>query len=273
LSEKRNFLSSKLFVSRTAIRFQKVDNTSISERNRHSLDFFVFTLSISSILSVQKIFLDFRNNSISLSAISGNNSISSITQISTKSVLSEHYIASGSEKKRRETSETSTETEERKNILSIRIKISPTVTSIITENNNLVNNSAVQKLINQTIIRTLTSYNIQLNRLFLSVDFSSSADSADQQDSLEQQNFSKSVESADNNISENNVIFRISDLDYFYSDLKKFYNKNNIVTIEKKTIYREIYIFCRRVDDYASIVEKKKIRNYISIYFRDNVLY
>jgi len=72
----------------------------------------------------------------------------STTQISTESVLLEHHIASGSEKKRRETSEISIKTEERKNILSIRVKILSTVTSIITENNNLVNNFAVQKLIN-----------------------------------------------------------------------------------------------------------------------------
>jgi len=103
----------------------------------------------------------------------------SITQISTESVLSEHYIASNSEKKRRKTNKILTETEKKKNILSIRVKILPTVTSIITENNNLVNNFAVQKLINQTIIRILTNYNIQLNRLLLSVDFSNSADSAD----------------------------------------------------------------------------------------------
>jgi len=179
LSEKRNFLNSKLFASRTATRFQKVDNTSISKRNRRSLDFSVFTLSIFFILSVQKIFFDFRNNSIFLSAIFDNNFILSITQISTESVLSEHYIASNSEKKRRKTNKILTETEKKKNILSIRVKILPTVTSIITENNNLVNNFAVQKLINQTIIRILTNYNIQLNRLLLSVDFSNSADSAD----------------------------------------------------------------------------------------------
>jgi len=91
----------------------------------------------------------------------------------------------------------------------------------------------------------------------LSVNFSNLADSANQQNSLEQQNFSKSVKSVNNNISENNIIFRIFDLDYFYSDFEKFYNKNNIIIIEKKIIYRKIYIFCRRINDYISIVEKK----------------
>ncbi len=62
-------------------------------------------------------------------------------------------------------------------------------------------------------------------------------------------------------------MFRIFNLDYFYLDLKKFYNKNNIVTIKKKIIYQEIYIFCRKVDDYVTIVKKKKIKNYMSTYF------
>jgi len=32
-------------------------------------------------------------------------------------------------------------------------------------------------------------------------------------------------------------MFQVFDLNYFYLDFKKFYNKNNIVTIEKKIIY------------------------------------
>jgi len=126
-----------LFVSRIAIRFQKVDDTSILKKNRRSLDFSVFILSIFLILSVQKVFSNFCNNSIL-----------SITQISTKSILLEYYIASDSKKKRRKTNEISTRTKEKKNILSIRIKILSTITSIIAENNNLVNNFAIQKLIN-----------------------------------------------------------------------------------------------------------------------------
>jgi len=97
-----------LFVLRIAIRFQKVDDISILEKNRRSLDFSVSILSIFFILFVQKVFFDFCNNSIFLLAIFDNNSILSITQISTKSILSEHYIVSNLEKKRQETSETLT---------------------------------------------------------------------------------------------------------------------------------------------------------------------
>jgi len=88
-----------------------------------------------------------------------------------------------------------------------------------------------------------------------------------QQNSLEQQNSLRLVKSIDNNILKNNVIFRVFDLDCFYLDLKKFYNKSDIVTIEKKIIYRKIYIFCRKVKNYVTIVKKEKIRKYKSIYF------
>jgi len=175
LSKKRNFLNSKSFALCIATRFQKIDNTFILERNRRSLDFSIFISSIFLILFVQEIFFDFRNNSIFLLAIFNNDSISSITQISTKFILSKYYIVNDLEKKRRETSEILTRTKERKNILLIQVKILLTVTSIIVENNNLVNNLAMQKLINQTITRVLTSYNIQLSKLLSSIDFSSLA--------------------------------------------------------------------------------------------------
>ena len=54
-------------------------------------------------------------------------------------------------------------------------------------------------------------------------------------------------------------MFWIFDLNYFYLNFKKFYNKSNIVIIEKKIIYREIYIFCRKVDNYVTIVKKEKL--------------
>jgi len=153
------------------------------------------------------------------------------------------------------------------------VKIPPTVTPIMAENNDLVNNFAVQKLINQAVIRTLANYNAQLSRLLPPAGFPDPADPAGQQNSLEQQSSPGPAEPAGNNISEDNVIFRVSDLGYFHPDLEKFYNHSDNVTTGKKTIYREIYTFCRRVGDYASTVGKKKIRNHISTCFRDNALY
>jgi len=129
LTKKRSFLNSKLFVLRIAIRFSKIDNTSISKRNRRSLNFSISILSIFSILFIQKVFFDFRNNFIF-----------SITQISTKSILLKYYIVNNL-KKRQETSKTLTNKQE-KNIF-IRVKILSTITSIITKNKDLVNNLAI----------------------------------------------------------------------------------------------------------------------------------
>ncbi len=117
----------------------------------------------------------------------------------------------------------------------------------------------MQELINQTIIKALASFNIQLDKLLLFVDFSNLVDFANQQNSLEQQDSSKLVELVNNDILEDNVTFRIFDLNYFYLDLEKFYSKSNIITTRKKTIYREVYIFCCRIDNYISIIEKKRL--------------
>ncbi len=68
-------------------------------------------------------------------------------------------------------------------------------------------------------------------------------------------------------------MFQVFNLDYFYLDLKKFYNKSDIITIEKKIIYRKIYTFCRKIDNYVIILKREKIRNYIFICFRKNALY
>ncbi len=68
-------------------------------------------------------------------------------------------------------------------------------------------------------------------------------------------------------------MFRIFNLDYFHPNLEEFYGKDDIVTIEKEIIYREIYIFCRKVGDYATIIREEKIRNHMSTCFRENALY
>ena len=64
LSKRQSFLSLNLSILRIAIRFQDVDNTSILKRNRCSLDFSIFILSIFFILSLQEIFFDFQNELI-----------------------------------------------------------------------------------------------------------------------------------------------------------------------------------------------------------------
>ena len=55
--------------------------------------------------------------------------------------------------------------------------------------------------------------------------------------------------------------FHILNLNFFHSNLKKSYNIKNIVFNNKKTIYREIYFFYRRIKDYVMIKKKRYYAN------------
>ncbi len=63
------------------------------------------------------------------------------------------------------------------------------------------------------------------------------------------------------------------DLEYFYLNFEKLYSKDDIVTTRKKIIYRKVYTFYRKNENYTITIEEKRVRNYLSIYFRENVLY
>ncbi len=54
-------------------------------------------------------------------------------------------------------------------------------------------------------------------------------------------------------------MFRIFDLDYFHLNFEKFYDKSDIVTIEKKIIYREIYIFVAKLITMSLLLRKKRL--------------
>jgi len=128
--------NSKSSTLRIAIQFQEVDDTFISKRNRRSLDFSILILSIFFILFVQKTFFDFRNKSISF-----------VTQIFFESNFFETRTINIFKKKKQETSEIF-KNNQKKDILSIRINILRKTISTILENENLINNFVVQKLIN-----------------------------------------------------------------------------------------------------------------------------
>ena len=67
---------------------------------------------------------------------------------------------------------------------------------------------------------------------------------------------------------ENENDFRVSNLKFFHSDLKEFYNINDIVFASKKNIYREIYSFCRRIKNYVIIKKENIVRANLFICFR-----
>jgi len=50
--------------------------------------------------------------------------------------------------------------------------------------------------------------------------------------------------------------FKTSNFDFFYLDASNSYKLNNIIFAYKKTIYREIFIFVKRINNYVYVVNK-----------------
>jgi len=66
--------------------------------------------------------------------------------------------------------------------------------------------------------------------------------------------------------------FKTSNLDFFYLNALNNYKSSNIIFVYKKTIYREIFIFVERINNYVSIVSKIVVRNNFSFCFCDSVI-
>ena len=66
--------------------------------------------------------------------------------------------------------------------------------------------------------------------------------------------------------------FRASDLGFFHPDLEESYGIGDIIFSSKETIYREVYSFCRRVEDYAVIKGEDVVRANLSTCFRGAAL-
>lgn len=62
--------------------------------------------------------------------------------------------------------------------------------------------------------------------------------------------------------------FRIFDLEFFYLDVLESYEIDNIIFAHKEIIYREIYIFVQRINNYAHIVNESTIKESFFFYFR-----
>ncbi len=50
--------------------------------------------------------------------------------------------------------------------------------------------------------------------------------------------------------------FKTSNLDFFHLDALDNYKLNNIIFAHKKTIYREVFIFVERINDYIYVVDE-----------------
>ncbi len=77
-------------------------------------------------------------------------------------------------------------------------------------------------------------------------------------------------------LQENTSVFssrsKTSNLDFFYLDALDSYELDNIIFAHKKTIYREVFIFVERVNDYAHVVDEVVVRDNLSFCFRNFVM-
>jgi len=66
--------------------------------------------------------------------------------------------------------------------------------------------------------------------------------------------------------------FKAPNLGFFHLDALDNYGSNNIIFAHKKTIYREVFIFVERINDYAHVVDEIVVRNNLSLCLRDFVM-
>jgi len=50
--------------------------------------------------------------------------------------------------------------------------------------------------------------------------------------------------------------FKAPNLGFFHLDALDSYELNNIIFVHKKTIYRKVFIFVERINDYAYVVDE-----------------
>ena len=63
--------------------------------------------------------------------------------------------------------------------------------------------------------------------------------------------------------------FKAIDLDFFHFDVFESYESNDITFVHKKTIYREVFTFVQRLNDYAHVINESVVRENLFFCFRD----
>ena len=63
--------------------------------------------------------------------------------------------------------------------------------------------------------------------------------------------------------------FKAIDLDFFHLDVFESYESSDIIFAHKKTIYREVFIFVQRVNDYAHVIDEFVVRENLFFCLRD----
>ncbi len=66
--------------------------------------------------------------------------------------------------------------------------------------------------------------------------------------------------------------FKMLNLDFFYLDALDNYKLDNIIFVYKKTIYREVFIFVERINNYVYVVNKIIVRDNLSFYLCNSII-
>ena len=86
----------------------------------------------------------------------------------------------------------------------------------------------------------------------------------------EKKKLSKNLNSP--NIENINDRFNTQNLDFFYLNISKLYKIKYIIHNHKKTIFKEIYIFNKRIQNYIFFINKILMKNNLFLYFRESIL-
>ena len=66
--------------------------------------------------------------------------------------------------------------------------------------------------------------------------------------------------------------FKAPNLGFFHLDALDNYGPSNIIFAHKETIYREVFIFVERVNDYAHVVSEVVVRDNLSLCLRGSAM-
>ena len=66
--------------------------------------------------------------------------------------------------------------------------------------------------------------------------------------------------------------FKAIDFDFFHLDVFENYESNDIIFVHKKTIYREVFIFVQRINDYVYVINEFVVRENLFFCFRDAIM-
>ena len=147
------------------------------------------------------------------------------------------------------------------------------INSFLSTNNNLITSKSTF-INNQTYSQFNEIFRIfikdEFKIIFASTQLQNPSKKREKQNKL---NDSKSFNNIINIINNNNQSrFNIQNLEFFYFNVSKSYNFKYIIHNHKKTIFKTIYTFNKRVYNYVLFINEIIIKKNLSFYFQNSTL-